>query len=104
VSETEVAQGQPTPGPWRLGAKAARSIAIEHEFEDGTRINVASAYFMYGFRPGWEGEANARLIAAAPALLAALEAARLSLSNVGAHVPADAARAAIAQVKGERPL
>ena len=54
----------------------------------------------------WDGmyEAYMKARAQRDALLAALEAARLSLSNVGAHVPADAARAAIAQVKGERPL
>lgn len=55
--------GQHTPGPWRMGyGYATRDIRSGHRHIIA-RVDVVTE----------EGEANARLIAAAPDLLAALE-------------------------------
>jgi hypothetical protein len=59
----------------------------------------------YSGRPLDDTDANARLIAAAPELLAALEALLATpmistLPNIG-YGPVDAARAAIAKARGE---
>lgn len=61
-----------TPGPWRVAVSHSRVIQAE-----GRRIATAHSHTT---QPAAEGDANARLIAAAPDLLAALE----SMMNVEA--------------------
>jgi hypothetical protein len=56
-----------TPGPWRVGSRGV----IEAEPRDGTLAEAVGAVaFVYGPKDA-AGVANAKLIAAAPALLAA---------------------------------
>jgi hypothetical protein len=84
-----------TPGPWEV-------------FRFGPGLEVKTIYGCSGMdrsqfipavvMPGVNAEANARLIAAAPDLLAACELALPHLVNEPA---ADAVRAAIAQARGE---
>lgn len=93
-----------TPAPWQL-AKSEESKLIKVLNKYGTRIA--------GITPMENDEANARLIAAAPELLALLEEFDGVFSNVltnRAYSKADkslakrmqdAARAAIAKAKGE---
>lgn len=105
---------QHTPGPWQ---------AVKDQFGGtvgATRIDAANGHAVAYARErgpnGHDGEANARLIAAAPELLEALkELARLvhqnnALQHAGIEVSADAwgqmyqvtneARAAIAKAEG----
>lgn len=100
-------QAKHTPGPWRI----ARDYSPEHGetpyIVDGAGKNVAMAAYM----PTEQG-ANARLIAAAPDLLAALEAAVLWYETapiaereavevaIEQDFPVVEARAAIAKAKG----
>lgn len=58
----------PTPGPWHLGIKQAGVIVY-----DKTGWAVANAVVYHGEHDKEECKANARLIAAAPDLLAACE-------------------------------
>lgn len=79
-----------TPGPWELRQAENGKVSI---YPVGGPYRVADSY---------DGLGNARLIAAAPALLEALEA----LVKAGHTLNADssmmtAARAAIAKAKGE---
>ena len=67
-----------TPGSWDVepafeyaGEKSARGVYAE--LSDGARVMIAAVAALNGIRPYWEQEANARLIAAAPDLLAALQ-------------------------------
>ena len=63
---------KPTPGPWEYFPKLSGS-----ENHRGFRIGVDKGWFIADAMPidmdGKEGEANARLIAAAPDLLEALQ-------------------------------
>lgn len=81
-----------TPGPWYTGINDDDSDKV---FQDGSGVAIMSG----GRRSQAERDANARLIAAAPDLLAfAIECARAD-SDCGEAVR-DAARAAIAKAKG----
>ena len=94
-----------TPGPWRVEQKVVRAhVFAEHI---GMDCHVATCF---GPNPASPDDieaialANARLIAAAPDLLAALEDAALALEETGgrwAVAAAGRARAAIAKAKGE---
>ena len=90
-----------TPGPWKVWDQAPYSIwagdtqiaACRVVDEDGD----VEGYMLTGFRSE-EAMANARLIAAAPALLAFAEMVEAGWKD---HpVLGDKARAAIAQAKG----
>ena len=87
-----------TPGPWRL-SPADDTVVI-----DATGSEVAAIDGDYNQPEAWPlMEANARLIAAAPDMLAALEAImgeRWSPGGRSEHV-SDLARAAIAKARGE---
>ena len=93
-----------TPGPWQLspGANDAGLIVAGKSLSD--RGSVASVHWRESQE---EFSANAHLIAAAPALLEALEACiasgglERSGNDANAQNAADKARAAIAQAKGE---
>lgn len=56
-----------TPGPWRITDGGNVCNCVGHTLHDEGHVCIAFA------QPVPEGEANARLIAAAPELLAALE-------------------------------
>jgi hypothetical protein len=108
-------QDQHTPGPWHMGeGNGEGSIFMTGEgrmrFENGTTL-----YPICTMVRGWkraEDDANARLIAAAPALLEALEWLTRSPSMTGpagttAYIISDermqAAKAAVAAAKGTTP-
>lgn len=63
-----------TPGPWRVSEQCAQMIDIRHDNNEPGAISLTLARVVA--RPSWqrEAEANARLIAAAPELLEALQA------------------------------
>lgn len=90
-----------TPGPWKYGIElSSRSGEWLISFDAGYRgrgICIAET------RPGTgHEEANARLIAAAPELLEALEEAVCALEVCGKDYRAtEIARTAIAKAKGE---
>ena len=86
-----------TPGPWVV--KSARSgFYVESQFD--VIVESLDEFGRYG---AIDDEANARLIAAAPELLEALEGCIVVIDN--GRVPSlnfqAAARAAIAKAKGE---
>ena len=86
-----------TPGPWHISSDDP--LAVRAEDGDGDDWEVANAVDYCGF-PEIQSKANARLIAAAPDLLAALE--RLAESPMFLAIEGHAeATAAIAKAKGE---
>ena len=101
-----------TPGPWVVCRGVVHQIPVASVAMDGLKLNVAH---VTGIRNG-EGLANARLIAAAPDLLEALQQATSALewrwervANRAAPVHETAiqeaynqARAAIAKATGEK--
>ena len=90
-----------TPGPWCLSDESPMII----EDECKVIVGSASTYPNSGYFPGQkEAEANARLIAAAPELLEALEKALDDSACDGDQCGTEwheLARAAIAKAKGE---
>ena len=102
-----------TRGPWiqdhfQYAGEHQRDIYAE--LEDGSRVQVAAVAEMLGIRPHWEPEANARLIAAAPELLEALEALAKACNDnhdghddsiCRVHVEVVIAERAIAKARGE---
>jgi len=99
-----------TPGPWRLG-EANHCIIISTADDTTLRPTAIVADCEY-LRPSEEAKANARLIAAAPDLLAALQRADLDVTLLlpfltgpyksGLEAGRDAIRAAIAKAtKGD---
>jgi hypothetical protein len=95
-----------TPGPWHVGVRQAEQIVY-----DKTGWAVANATVYHGKEDLPEMKANARLIATAPDLLAALEAFRTwhanhfedfdSETNSQLLCLDNAAGAAIARARGE---
>ena len=98
-----------TPGPWGL-AQYAKGAAlpipfIEHKtiavFSDGARQGDV-AYMQHGLWGDDQALANARLIAAAPELLEALQAVQAFVhGQADAVEPFGLVRAAIAKATGE---
>lgn len=98
-----------TPGPWRVSEQSPTIIKQDMRMignESGVLIGSASGYTGSGFFPtDEEAVANARLIAAAPELLEALEEV---MSMLGSELVKDTlgyewhdkARAAIAKATG----
>lgn len=65
------------------------------------QLHIATCHYGSNDTPDYERcVSNARLIAAAPELMAALEEAECVLRRIGADTTADFAKAAIAKVKG----
>lgn len=100
-----------TPGPWSIhetkgnGGNISDRVEIAGPEEGRKRSLIAS---IYGFKLP-EGQANARLIAAAPELYEALEAAYMVLkpqkSRFEEYVNAvTLARAALAKARGEEGI
>lgn len=89
-----------TPGPWwrALGADGVYEVGAGDE----VLARVQRREVSFGFKAGGSDEANARLIAAAPELLAALEDL-IAPYNMSEDYQAkiDRARAAIKKAKGE---
>lgn len=99
-----------TPGPW-IGAgpsfgdqlpRYTTEIVTEWEDEDDQRPMICTLPFRHYDH---ENEANARLIAAAPELLEALETCLVLMDYGGTWTVEEqnTARAAIAKAKGEQP-
>lgn len=89
-----------TPGPWRVSEKRGDLIDIRHENNEPGAMSLNLAQVVA--RQSWlkEAEANARLIAAAPELLEALQL----IMNGDFYMPkesADVAKLAIAKATGE---
>jgi len=106
------AKAQHTPGPWRVGDKTRGRFCV---YQDGgygkgvcvmsnTQKTTADEVAKYGEHgDNLEADANARLIASAPELLAALEGFHPSkIKSHGEMAWAwETARAAIAKARGE---
>lgn len=92
-----------TPGPWHTGTAEFRSTDAVFGPIDGLTVSVGViAQCGAVARPREENEANARLIAAAPDLLAALVRLVDTVDQYdGSHAGLDDARAAIALATGE---
>ena len=95
-----------TPGPWVVCRGVVHQIPVASVAMDGLKLNVAH---VAGIRNG-EALANARLIAAAPNLLEALQdvCARLLYRGVSTNAghpdrtALEVARAAIAKATGDK--
>lgn len=91
-----------TPGPWHIGLRQAEKIIY-----DKTGWAVANATVYHGKEDAEQVKANARLIAAAPDMLAALQEVVDAYQRHFAVMPIvwqtidDIASAAIAKAKGE---
>ena len=83
-----------TPGPWHLGKEGYYFQSVRDQNEHITAdVNIT--------RSDGEGGANARLIAAAPDLLAALESMIAKIDADKLPISCSIARAAIARARGE---
>lgn len=108
LSPTPTGEQAPTPGPWHLQPQF-RSIYALSEGDHGLTIFIAKAE---GHQCGEaQANANARLIAAAPALLEALEAFNIKegqivggdSTSLTVRVPLDVIRQADAAIRQARP-
>jgi hypothetical protein len=95
---------EPTPGPWIIDKRCSTRVCLPIENNRG--IASTGGYFSNDQDVAEENEANARLIAAAPDLLAACEAALEDgphNASCGLHLEVvDVLRAAIAKAKGSQ--
>ena len=88
-----------TPGPWKIGAREGENLPIL----DSAGNNLALADFAEVANNADKVEANARLIAAAPELLAALKEAHrilLAQGNTPGRLEVAGIRVAIAKAEG----
>lgn len=90
-----------TPGQWRVSEKRGDLIDIRHENNEPGAMSLNLAHVVA--RHSWlkEAEANARLIAAAPELLEALQFIINDCSRMIPKCAEDKARAAINKAMGE---
>jgi len=95
-----MAQGQHTPGPWTVTrSKMETDGAFDYAISAEGSLVLAEA-FGRDAKGGWPpAEANARLIAAAPELLAMLKVAQLWL-DVDGRFDMQGINAAIAKAEG----
>jgi len=94
---------QHTPGPWAISAAMYGVGNLKVHGVEFTRDGITQPIANCGWDDKGEAEANARLIAAAPDLLAALRLCERALEERDAEAEehaAKAARAAIAKAKG----
>lgn len=98
-----------TKGPWKYSHhKVLEMPVIEAHRNDSTPFNSYYVAYVETTEPPEQAEANARLIAAAPELLEALEMFLVQYHIIGddhreLRPEIKAALAAIATAKGERP-
>lgn len=94
-----MAQFKGTPGPWRVSEKRGDLIDIRHENNEPGAMSLNLAQVVA--RQSWlkEAEANARLIAAAPELLEALQI--ICFFEDISSTQREIAEAAIAKATGE---
>jgi hypothetical protein len=107
--------GEPTPGPWTMTEQGSPSAYVE---DSETSIGIVSPTGRVAAVEGWDNALdNARLIAAAPDLLAALEGLLSEAEGMDSQIHGEwgtgvwpggddvkeivDARAAIAKAKGE---
>ncbi len=83
-----------TPGPWKVGVNKNTGMPATEVWARSEALCVAS-----GFGDGPESEANAKLIASAPELLAALEDV-LNCDGDLKSMDFDGYRAAVAKARG----
>lgn len=90
-----------TPGPWRVSEKVGDFIHIRHDNNEPGAMSLNLTHVTA--RSSWsqEAEANARLIAAAPELLEALQECLGWVNNGMARDVHNKAQAAIAKALGE---
>ena len=92
------ARTQHTPGPWAVGSHCMTAHVVYADGGDGEQVAAASRAAL----PDSESDANARLIAAAPDLLAVLEQVRDFWSGGDApEALENAIHAAIARANGK---
>lgn len=89
-----------TPGPWVAKFEEAYYVIGPDLGRVAMMMNLKGAYGLAGRRSGEESAANARLIAAAPELLEAIEGLLNALPSATAHPAIKSARNAIAKSKG----
>ena len=80
---TNETTAQHTPGPWHVDSRPVRGEAASISAsgsKPGTRLMIAGCHDVDGY--SGNTAANARLIAAAPGMLGALETARTALDNM----------------------
>ena len=99
-----MSEGKRTPGPW-VFVEDAEGLGIPMVYSEATQAMVAitDSDLLFADAPADEQEANARLIAAAPSLLMALEE-MLRFQMAVWRIETDGvfmARAAIRKAKGE---
>lgn len=95
---------QHTPGPWHKGIGNGEGFVFSDSGRTRLEEGGTTLYSVAQVNRGWndlEDEANARLISAAPELLAALEGLLNALPSATTHPAIKAARAAIAKATGE---
>jgi hypothetical protein len=95
-----------TPGPWKAHFEEAYFVTGPDLGRVAMMMNLKGAHGMGGRRSGDESAANAKLIAAAPELLEALQTlCKLALSGEPVIFTSeyDRARAAIAKATGGTP-
>ncbi len=88
-----------TPGPWKLGRLGKSTQHIDGDLWS----SFCKVYVVVGGEKNQEGEANARLIAAAPEMFALLEECEkhMIISTQADMIRLDQIRAAIAKARGE---
>lgn len=95
-----------TPGPWKFGGRASREVFESDTGRVVCKIHFAKIEALTNINFNQESLANAGVIAAAPALLAACEAAFERLTDndmmaLGSYPLTVQLKAAIAAAKGE---
>lgn len=83
-----------TPGPWKVSHDEYAGHYDVSTFDPECGSEAIAQVLYANNEPGGRGEADARLIAAAPALLEALEDARTSLSITRTNIMCEIGRCA----------
>lgn len=104
--------GQPTPGPWSIYMDNLNQFVVRKMYDDGQEAHVIARVRGSSEVPAI---ANARMIAASPDLLAALQEAVIAMSAATVHLPVNElpriacntaianARAALSRATGSQP-
>lgn len=92
---------EPTPGPWVVDSGEALNVRAPHGGIVAQLHHLKGRHGMGGRLPDGEAVANARLIAAAPDMLDALEGLLNALPSATTHPSVAQARRALAKARGE---